>query len=266
MPSKVVVTWPVRGSAFTSPASLTTTPRSGTFSAMYRASSVPKGFSYGFARKSAPSAGWFNSGVWAVTVPIFDVSGQPPFGPEVAVSRLKSSSEQTPRPPAASEGLTVIPSGSVTSTFLCAACTSRLGCSRPAVGKLSSTSKPLPVSACAVVGEIDMSGSKSSRLQPLFGDIGANNSECRSGSMYGVATKSTPCDTPQRVGLSMTGTGTRLLERLPSGVSGTPPLIASYGVIRSASWLWSAGTPQIVVLAENSGARELIPSILAVAP
>ncbi len=78
---------------------------------------MPKRFVRGVAKNIEPSIWPSISGLSIVNSPILESLGQPAPGGEVTVSAANCSSEQVPRPEA-TEGLTLIPSGRMTTAFL----------------------------------------------------------------------------------------------------------------------------------------------------
>ncbi len=69
------------------------------------------------AKNIEPSICSLTSGLSIVNSPIFESLGQPAPGAELTVSAANWASEQVPRPEP-TEGLTLIPSGRVTTAFL----------------------------------------------------------------------------------------------------------------------------------------------------
>ena len=78
---------------------------------------MPKRFSFGVAKNIEPSIWSSTSGLSIVSSPILESLGQPAPGAESSVSAANWASEQVPRPEP-TEGLTLIPSGRVTTAFL----------------------------------------------------------------------------------------------------------------------------------------------------
>ncbi len=78
---------------------------------------MPKRLARGVAKNIEPSIWPSISGLSIVSSPILESLGQPAPGAESIVSAANWASEQVPRPEA-TEGLTLIPSGSVTTAFL----------------------------------------------------------------------------------------------------------------------------------------------------
>ena len=108
-----MVSCPVAGSESTLPATLTMIPCSGDLATRYSASRVPNGFSRGVAKNIEPSIWPSTSGLSITSSPTLESLGQPAPGAELTVSAANWASEQVPRPEA-TDGLTDIPSGSVT--------------------------------------------------------------------------------------------------------------------------------------------------------
>ena len=102
-------------------------------------------------------------GVSTCRVPTFEELGQPSPSGVVAVSLRRSAGVQTPSP-SPTEGLIVIPSGRVTTAFLVSDWARPSTSLRPSPAwstgssKLSSKSRPVPVSAESVLGWEEIAG------------------------------------------------------------------------------------------------------------
>ncbi len=216
-----------------------------------------------WAKKTEPSIASSTSGVSMCRVPIFDALGQPSPGRELSVSRARSAGVQTPRP-SPIEGLIVSPSGRVTTAFLTVDSAIPVGLSMPSSWKSTEKSRPLPVSAEAVLGSEPIVGAKSSREQPVgasgLGGSASSWTEIVSlnhcgGSGFCQESASTPkvSGEAQLVGSVRVGS---------SGIEIGQPSRA-HSSLRSKSWEGAAGLPQMVSLEERKKATWVTLATLA---